>query len=131
MRDLVHNLGISTALASQTVTSSAVNGNILDLLGFEGVAIAICSGTITDGSYAVTLTEGDASDLSDGASVAAANILGTLPSFAATDDNVTKKAGYIGIRRYIRVTLTPTGATSGGSFSGVVIKGHAADRPVA
>ncbi len=131
MRDLVHNIGTDTALAPQVITTSAVNGAIIDLLGFNSVAFAVTAGTITDGtSYTASLTEGDAADLSGGNAVAVADVLGTLPVFAATDDNLTRRCGYVGTKRYVRLTLTPAGATSGGTFSAVAIKGHPASAPV-
>ena len=132
MRDIVHNIGADTALSPQTITTSAVNGAIIDLSGFNSVAFVVTSGTVTDGtSYTASLTEGDASDLSGGTAVAAGDILGTLPVFAATDDNVTKRVGYVGNKRYVRLTLTPAGATSGGVFSAVAFKRHPASAPVA
>ena len=132
MRDLHHSIGTSTALAPQTITTSAVNGVIIDVSGFDSLSFVVTSGTVTDGtSYTASLTEGDASDLSGGTTVAAGDILGTLPVFAATDDNVTKRCGYVGNKRYVRLTLTPAGATSGGVFSAVAVKGHPASAPVA
>ena len=55
MREIVHNIGAVTALSPQTITSSAVNGAIIDLLGFNSIAFGVTAGTLVDGSYAVTL----------------------------------------------------------------------------
>ncbi|TWB22142.1 hypothetical protein FBZ89_104392 [Nitrospirillum amazonense] len=131
MRDLHNNIGAVTALSAQVITTSAVNGSIIDTLGFNGLEFVVTAGTITDGTVAATLTEGDAANLSDGAAVTNDGILGTLPTFAATDDNKTKRVGYSGSRRYVRLTLTPTGATSGGTYAAVAVLGHPASAPVA
>ncbi|WP_448192720.1 hypothetical protein [Azospirillum sp. sgz301742] len=130
MRDLVHNLGVVNAIPPQTITTTPVSSAVLDLLGFNSVAVFVAAGTITDGSYAVTLTAGDKADGSDQAD-ATADVLGSLPTFAATDDNTAKKFGYAGPHRYLVVTITPTGATSGGLFSAEMAKGHPAAVPVA
>jgi hypothetical protein len=132
MRDLHHSIGASTALAPQTITTAAVDGAIIDVSGFDSLSFVVTSGTVTDGtSYTASLTEGDAANLSDGTTVAAGDILGTLPVFAAADDNTTKRCGYVGNCRYVRLTLTPVGATSGGVFSAVAVQGHPASAPVA
>ncbi|TWB19204.1 hypothetical protein [Nitrospirillum bahiense] len=131
MRDLHHNIGAVTALSAQVITTSAVNGAIIDTLGFNGLEFVVTAGTITDGTVAATLTEGDAANLSDGAAVTSDGILGTLPSFVATDDGKTKRVGYSGSRRYVRLTLTPTGATSGGTYAAVAVLGFPSNAPVA
>ena len=131
MRDIHNSMGAVTAIPAQVITSSAVNGSIIDLSGFNAAEFVIVSGNVTDGSYAATLTEGSASDLSDGTTVASTDLLGSAPSFASTDDNVTKRVGYVGAKRYVRLTLTPTGASTGGYFAAVALKGHAASNPVA
>ncbi len=130
MRDLVHNISTVNIIPPQAVTSSPIVTSVIDLLGFDSAAIAIQAGAITDGSYAVTLTAGDAADGSDQAS-AAASVIGTLPSFAATDDNATKRFGYAGNRRYLKVTLTGSGITAGGLFAAVAVLGNPSSAPVA
>ncbi len=132
MFDLHHNVGALTGLSPQVITTSAVNGSIIDTLGYNTLEFVVTAGTVTDGtSYTVSLTEGDAANLAGGNAVAAGDILGTLPVFAATDDNVTKRVGYIGAKRYVRLTITPVGATSGGTFSGVALLGHPLVAPTA
>lgn len=131
MRDIHNTIGAVTALGSRSVTTTAVNGSIIDLSGYNAAEFVIVAGTVTDGTHAVTLTEGNASDLSDGSAVAAGDILGSLPSFTSTDSSVTKRVGYVGNKRYVRLTLTPTGATTGGLFGAVALRGHALSNPVA
>ena len=131
MRDLHHNISAVSALNPQVVTTSAVNGAIVDTLGYNAVEFIFTSATITDGtSYTVSISEGDAANLSDAAAVT--DLLGSAPVFAATDDNTTKRVGVVGTgKRYLRATLTPVGATSGGTFSAVAILGHPLSAPVA
>ena len=132
MKNIHHNISATSALNPQVVTTSAVDGAIIDTLGFSGLEFVVTSGTVTDGtSYTASLTEGDAANLAGGNTVVAADILGTLPVFAATDDNLTKRVGYAGNKRYVRLSLTPVGATSGGTFSAVAVLALPASAPVA
>jgi hypothetical protein len=47
------------------------------------------------------------------------------------DDNETRKLGYVGNKRYVRLTITPANNTGDTFFSAVAIQGHAHAGPVA
>lgn len=131
-RDLHNNIEPKVALNSASISSdTTTNGNIIDTQGFESVEFLIVSGSITDGSYVPAITEGDDSSLSDGA--AATALIGTAAdaTFASTDDNKVKRIGYKGIKRYVRLGLTSTSVTTGGSFSAVAVLGNPHDAPTA
>lgn len=134
MRDLYNNLLTELSLYLQALTAAAEGDAIIDLQGFEGALIQVFSGTITDGtSYEFELKEGDESDLSDAAAVAAADLLGTEPTFLAADDDEVKEFGYIGSKRYLRVDLKTVvgGPATGGIFGAAIVKGkprHASTR---
>lgn len=115
--------------ATTTVTSSALVGAIIDTDGFDALTLAAASGTITDGSYASTVEESSSSTFADDVSTAAVD--GDLPSFVAADDNATKKVGVLFTKRYVRHTLTPSGATSGGAFSLLAVLSKPNVAPVA
>lgn len=113
-----------TALKPQVIASDTTTvGPTIDLALFAALTIAFLTGVLTDGAYAVKLFEGDASDMSDEAEVAAADIIGTVPSIAATDDNKEYQFGYKGTKRYVRLKVVSTSTTSGGLVSAVAIKG--------
>lgn len=131
MRDSYHNISAVTAIPPQVLTASAVDSSVIDLLGFNSVTFVVEAGSITDGSYAISVKEGAAADGSDGTTVAASDLLGTLPNFAASDDNKTKRFGYAGSQRYLKITLTPSGATTGGHFAAVAVLGSPLSAPVA
>lgn len=100
----------------QTNSSTAIVGNIIDTAGYDGVEFAIIVGNLTDAdaTVAITMEEGNASNLSDAAAVAAADRIGSLPSFAAaSEDHAVKKVGYKGSKRYVRITATPTSNDAG------------------
>lgn len=133
MRDLKNNLKTEISLYLQALTAAANGDAIIDLQGFEGALIQVFAGTITDGTlYTFELTHGDASDLSDGAAVPDADLIGTEPEFDADDDDTVKEFGYIGTKRYLRVDLkTVTGSPStGGVFGAAVVKGIPRHAPV-
>ena len=47
----------------------------------------------------------------------------------ATSDLAPTSVGYVGDKRFIRVTLTPTGLTNGGPVGVIVNKGHPRHAP--
>lgn len=129
--DLHDNCEVALALAAQTIaTDTTTNGAIIDTLGFHGLEFILQSAAITDGAYTVTLTHGDDSGLSDGATVSADDLLGSI-AFADTDDNAAKRIGYIGKKRYVRLNVVSTGTTTGGAFAATAVKFSPKHAPVA
>lgn len=133
-RDLHNNVKATPALNPQAISANgAVNGAIIDLAGYESAEFMIQSATLTDGTYTPSITAGDVSDLSDGAAVGTTDLIGTIAdaTFAATADNSVKKLGYKGGKRYIRLTVTAAGVTSGGTLAAIAALGHPKSAPVA
>ena len=133
MRDLHHNLSFAPAINPAAIASNtATHGVIIDTKGFDSLEFVIQSGTLTDGTYTPSLIEGDDPTLSDGAAVTAGDLLGTVAgaTFAATDDNKVKKIGYRGNKRYVRLTITSAGVTTGGTLGAVAVQGHPRSAPV-
>lgn len=132
MKDLHNNIKPEVAFNTRTLpTNTTTNGNIIDMKGFDSLEFILLSGVLTDGSYVPLIEEGDASDLSDASAVADADLLGTESevSYIPTDD-IAKKIGYIGNKRYVRLSIVTTSISSGGVMSAIAIKGHATNRPV-
>jgi len=133
MSDLHNSIHLAPALNTSAITSSTTtNGNIIDMQGYGAVEFAIQSATLTDGTYTPLIQEGSAANLSDATTVAAADLHGTTASatFALTDDNVVKKIGYVGSKRYVRLSIVSTSVTTGGTISALAIQGRAHDLPV-
>ena len=123
--DLYNNLSnAATSLAPAARTASA-NGTGVDLAGYEGALIQAVVGTITDGTH--TLAVEESNDGTTFTSVAVTNLQG---SFAALASGVNQKVGYLGTKRYIRVNATVTGATAGGVYAVVVVRGNPRRYPV-
>jgi len=118
--DLHNDVKYSRAIAPfrQTNADTAIVSQILDTAAFEQNEVIIHYGNLTDAdaTIAVLLEDGDNSALSDNAAVADALLKGTeaaCAAAAATDDYKICKLGYIGMKRYLRLTVTPTGNNSG------------------
>lgn len=145
MRDQANALHVIPAIIPQIAAdSTAIVGEIVDRHGYESVTFALVSGVLVDAdaTFAVTLEHGDAANLSDAAAVDAVDMVGTLAlaSFAFGDDSECRKLGYLGAKRYLRLTITPTGndEMSGdmvpvpiayAPFSAIAVLGHPLNLP--
>lgn len=139
MRSDLHNniypkRGLSPVAAG--TDNTAYVSQIVDTAGFDSVEFVILIGANTDvnATFAVLFEDGDDSGLSDYAAVDDAYLLGTeaLAGFQYDDDNEVRKIGYIGTKRYCRVTITPSGNDAGNIFiAGVWLLGHPRTAPTA
>ena len=113
--DLHNLLNYSVAISPDEGAgdNTAKVSNIIDRQGFHALEFVIQTGTIGDAAatFTVLLEEGDASNLSDNTAVADADMLGTeaAAGFDQTGDDAVTKIGYIGSKRYVRLTITPAG----------------------
>lgn len=131
MRDLhnnIHTVPLIAPVAARTDNTAIVSA-IIDRRGYDSLELVLITGTNTDvnATFAVLVEDGNASNLSDNAAVVDAELLGTeaLAAFTFADDVETRKIGYVGNKRYVRVTVTPTGNDSGNIFiAGVAVLGH-------
>ena len=127
MRDLYNKIALAISLAVLARTASA-NGTGVDLQGHEGAVVEIITGTITDGTHTFEVQESD--DNAAFTAVADADLLGAEPVITGVDDNVVRKIGYRGTKRYLRVIVTVTGApATGGVYGANVIKGFPRHAP--
>ncbi|MGR3179841.1 MAG: hypothetical protein ACUZ8E_17515 [Candidatus Anammoxibacter sp.] len=129
--DLHNKVKVLNALDSQTIaTDTTTNGEIIDTAAFHALEFILKSGAVADGDFTVALQHGDDSGLSDAATVAAADLLGSIV-FLAADDDAAKRIGYIGKKRFVRMTIVSDNTSSGGVFSGVALQGNPLHAPVA
>lgn len=137
MRDQANLLTVRPVIAPAANTdlgTTPLVGTVIDRVGYESLTYGIVTGTLSDANatYAVLLEESDVDN--DGfTAVADADMIGTeaAAGFTYADDSETRKLGYIGNKRYTRLTITPTGADSGNSpIAAVAILGNPAEAPV-
>lgn len=131
----IHPVPLIVPVAARTDNTAIVSA-IIDTLGFQAVELVLVTGTNTDtnATFAVLVEDGDAANLSDAAAVADDYLVGTeaLAAFTFADDNECRKIGYKGSKRYVRMTVTPSGNDAGNIFlSGVAILGQPSTTPTA
>jgi hypothetical protein len=127
MRDFASNLHFVRAISPAAAVSdnTALVSQIIDVAGFEGLVFAINLGALpdADATFTVLVEHGDAANLSDAAAVPDAQLSGTeaLASFTFADDNKLRKIGYVGSKRYVRLTITPANNTGASFISALAV----------
>lgn len=138
MRDNISNKKFVTAIApAAAVTDNTASvSSIIDLQGYDSASFIIQTGTESDAdaTFAVTMDEGAVSNLSDAGAVAAADLVSqtagtaalTAAGYTFADDGETRCIGYIGTKRYIRLTITPSANTGNHFVSATAMLSHRA-----
>lgn len=118
---------------AQEAGNTAHVGDIIDRQNFESLLFAIAIGTLADAdaTFTVLVEHGDQSDLSDAAPVPDTELHGTEAgaSFTFADDDSVRKIGYRGVKRYVRLTITPALNAAAADFGAVAILGGARKIP--
>jgi hypothetical protein len=141
MRDCLTSKQIKQVMSPKAAgtANTAYVGTVIDHQGYDGASYVILSGgqTDVDATFAVLLEESDTNF--SGAAVDDADMVsqtnGTAPETAAAftfaaDDQV-RSLGYIGSKRYTRLTITPSGNDSGNNFvAAVCVLERAAHEPI-
>lgn len=134
--DLYNDIGIVRGISPVVVTDNTAQvSEIIDTQGYGSVTFGILTGTLADAdaTFTVLLEEGDNSALSDAAAVADSDLVGTEAgaSFTFAADNATRKLGYTGSKRYVRLTITPAGNSGNAPLAAFAVLGHPSVSPVA
>lgn len=129
----LHFVPLIVPVAARTDNTAIVSA-IIDTKGYESAEFVLVTGANTDvnATFAVLVEDGDNSGLSDNVAVDDKFLLGTEAGAAFTfaDDGECRKIGYVGGKRYVRVTVTPSGNDAGNIFiSGVAVLGNARNAP--
>lgn len=129
-RDLHNNILVSRALApvdTAQTNNTAMVSQILDTANYAANEFVGVTGTEADADVTTTvlLEESAASDMSGANTVAAGDTLGTASGAQVnfSNDNQTLKIGYIGSKRYIRVTITPANNTGNFTIAAAWVQG--------
>lgn len=142
MRDGATSKQIKRVLspAASAADNTAQVGQIIDHQGYDAATYLILTGSLpdADATFVVLLEEGDVSSLSDAAAVADADMVsqvnGTAPETAAAftfaDDNEVRKLGYVGVKRYTRLTITPAANASVSLLAACCVLERAAHEPI-
>lgn len=141
MEDMAHNIQVKRVISPVSVADNTAQvGQIIDHLGYESATYCINLGSIADADMTATvlLEESDASDMTGANAVADADMIsqtaGIAPEVAAAfqfdSDNQVRKLGYIGFKRYTRLTITPSANASAALLSALCILGDPNVAPV-
>jgi hypothetical protein len=120
--DIISELNLTQAAAQTLVGTTPNSSALIDMKGYEGLAVYVLTNTVTDAGTASGFTAViQHSDTTAAASFADCTAAQLVPNSAGgttiavtsdTDDNVLSGGvGYRGGKRYVRVTTTGTTAT--------------------
>lgn len=126
MRDLEARLNALATVVPTGNRTATVNGTGIDLQGYDGALVIINADTITDGTHTPKVEE--SADNSAWNDAVATDLVGTV--LVAITAASVQRICYVGAKRYIRVTITAAGTTTGGKYNAVVVRGLAAQQPL-
>jgi hypothetical protein len=148
MRDMHSNIAVVHAIAAQVINSAggAKNSGDVDLQGFLAAEVLVncgASGDTLDADNRIDVKIEHADD--DGAGAAGAysacqekDILGLVPDGsgnvlalnALTLDDQTHRFGYVGGKKFVKITVTPVGTLTNGIAMAVnIVKGRSLNFP--
>lgn len=149
MKDMHSNLAAVHAIAAQVVTSTggAVDSGDIDLEGFLAAEVLVNFGanggdTLSGANYFTVKIEHADDDgegsAEDYAACESKDVLGLTPSSGvvvivddAAEDDLTYNFGYVGGKRFVKMTVTPEGTLENGNPVAVnVVKGRPSQFPV-
>lgn len=137
MRDLMNNIHPVPVIppGPPVADNTPAVSSIVDTLGFGSLTFVILTGNLADdnATFAALVEHGDTANLSDAASVPDELLIGTeaAAGFGFGDDNKARKVGYAGGKRYVRLTVTPTGNGANAYAAVLAILGHPHNAPTA
>ena len=130
-RDLKNDIKILNGLNIASITTNTTTAGVeVDTQGFESVTIEVITGARTDGTVTPLLQESDVSNTYSG-SVADEDLIGLEADAALSIANSRARFGYIGKKRYVKLSLVSTSVTTGLTAGGSVILGSPKSAPVA
>ena len=140
MRDLYSNVTEVQAIAPQTITGSNIASSGIDLDEFNSAMVLVHLGDIAEmgaspeGAAKIDVHVEHSDDNSTFTDVELKDVVGPSSVTSGivaspTGDLTVLQYGYVGDKRYLRVTLEPTGLSSGGPVAVSVAKGNARHGP--
>lgn len=129
MRDMMNNIHTVPAIAPVVVTDNTAQVSaIIDLQNYDACTFVITTGTLADAdaTFAVTMDHSNVANMSSATdAVPAADLVGSYSgaSFTFADDGETRKIGYVGARRYVRLTVTPSANAGNAPLAAIAVLG--------
>lgn len=129
-KDLHNNIHVARGLSpvAAVTDNTAFVSQIVDTANYDAAEFVLLTGSLADAdaTFTVLVEDGNVSTLTDAAAVDDKFLLGTevVASFDYAADNKVFKIGYVGPKRYVRVTVTPAANTGNAFIAGVWVLGH-------
>ena len=126
MRDLYNNIEVRRGFspAAAVTDNTAYVSEIIDMRGFKSLVWCVLLGVNTDVDMTSTILmeHGDDSGLSDADDVPNSQMDPTelIMAFDFADDDSVRKMGYVGEKRFVRLTITPVDNDSGNIFLAIM-----------
>jgi hypothetical protein len=121
MRDVIDEVDLVLSLSPAARVNGTFNGTSVDLRGFDSAMFVLNFGAYTDGTHTAAAQHSD-----DGSSFVAvpANELSAAFNVVSSvaGANTTQRVGYMGGRRFLRLVLTVTGATTGALSEASIVR---------
>jgi hypothetical protein len=120
--------------AAITAGNATLTSQIIDTKGYSANGFIIPTGALTDSLFTCDVYESNDSGMSGETAVVAADLIGQAPAFVITgtagaDSSKVFKVFYKGSKRYIRLKIVQSGATTGGYICSAAIQGKAGILP--
>lgn len=130
-RDLKNDIKIANALNIASITTNTTTAGVeIDTQGYESVTFETITGARTDGTVTPLIQESDTSGSYSG-SVADDDLIGLEADAALSTAHSRSRIGYIGSKRYVKLSLVSTNVTTGLTAGASVILGNPKSAPVA
>jgi hypothetical protein len=130
-RDQKNNIKVQNALNIASISSNTTTAGVeIDTQGYESVTFEIITGARTDGTVTPLIQESDTSGSYSG-SVSDDDLIGLEADAALSAAHSRSRIGYIGTKRYVKLSLVSTSVTSGLTAGSSVILGDPKSAPVA
>ena len=128
LRDLMNQIDVKRAISPASVADNTAQvSQIIDVRGYDSLTFLIATGSLADAdaTFTVLVEHSDAANMSGAEAVPDSMLLGTeaLASFQFDDDDKCRKIGYVGDKRYVRMTITPAANASAALLSAVAVLG--------
>ncbi len=124
---------LAAALPYGTLTTGTTTGTIVDMnpLGnaFRDVMFVLNVGTITNGTFTITMFESDASNFAGPTAVDSFRVTGTLPVFDSATDDQNYAWSVRPTKRYVRLTCTIASGAAGGPVACTAILSGGSNNP--
>lgn len=125
--DVDGQMVVKNAISPAAARAASTNGNAIDCARtgvgnqrVKSVAFVFTTGTVTDGTYTLSIEESDSSG-SGYAAIPANRIKNSVGTIPATADDTAFSLSCMPAKRYVRLVVTAAGTTTGAIYSATAL----------